>query len=327
MRAPHGERTDGRPARGQAVGRGTARGRGLGRDPSRRGRAQGDHRGRPAAAHLVLPQGGVPANPRAGRGRERRHGVHRHRVRVRPQSEAARALPDRGLGQRVDPGDRRQQARHRRRPLGGARSRGACCDGRAHPLGERGHGRGSRRPRCIPARRSHDRPARLVRSRQVHPHQPLRRERAARDLGDERGWARAAHDFPSRARAASFRGALARHPGDARAAALGRRGSARYHVLGDRTVLLGVQVLRLLAHERAGLRDSPGARGRHALAGTLVELHEAPARDPGARDPQGRTASLRGAQEVGEVLEGAEERRSIESERGVQADVHASSGP
>ena len=117
------------------------------------------------------------------------------------------------------------------------------------------------------------------------------------------GWARAAHDVPSRARAASFRGALARHPGDARAAALGRRGSARHDVLGDRPVLGGVQVLRLLAHERAGLRDSAGARGRHALAGSLVELHEAPARDPGARDPQGRTASLRGAQEVGEVLE------------------------
>ena len=96
-------------------------------------------------------------------------------------------------------------------------------------------------------------------------------------------------------------------PGDARAAALGQRGSARYHVLGDRPVLLGVQVLRLLAHERAGLRDSPGARRRHALAGTLVELHEAPARDPGARDPQGRTASLRGAEEVGEVLEESKE--------------------
>ena len=59
----------------------------------------------------------------------------------------------------------------------------------------------------------HDRPARLVGSRQVHPHQPLRRERAARDLGDERSWARAAYDVPSRARAASLRALLLDTPG------------------------------------------------------------------------------------------------------------------
>ena len=50
------------------------------------------------------------------------------------------------------------------------------------------------------------------------------------------------------------------------------------------------------AHEgEPGCADPPGARGRDALAGALGQLPQAPARAPGARDPQGRAASRRGA--------------------------------
>ena len=113
----------------------------LGRGSSGRGRAEGDHRGRPAAAYLVHPQGGVAANRGAGRGGERRHGVRRHRVRLRPQPEAARAVPDVGLGQRVEPGSRRQQDRHRRRSLRRAVRGRAGDDGRAGSRRQRSHRR------------------------------------------------------------------------------------------------------------------------------------------------------------------------------------------
>src|SRR4029078_3512 len=55
---------------------------------------------------------------------------------------------------------------------------------------------------------------------------------------------------------------------------------------------------------------------------SLGQLHEAAARDQGARDPQGRPASLRAAQEVGEVLEEPKEDDLLSQGR-VQADVHA----
>ena len=49
-------------------------------------------------------------------------GVRRHRVRRSTSTQAARALPDLRLGQRLDPGDRRQQvATSRPTPKRGAR--------------------------------------------------------------------------------------------------------------------------------------------------------------------------------------------------------------
>ena len=159
-----------------------------------------------------------------------------------------------------------------------------------------------------------DRPARLIGIGKSTLINRIAGKRAARDLRDERSRARAAHDLPSRARAASFRGRLL----------LDTPGMRELQLWAGEEVLDTTfsEIAQLAAecrfsdcshHERAGLRDSAGARAT-ARSRRIVgsSYTEAPARDPGARDPQGRTASLRGAEEVGEVLEGPDERRSID---------------
>ena len=145
-------RMGGLPA-GQAVRRGAARGRRLGRGPSRRGRAQGHHRGRPAAAHLVLPQGGVPANPEqvVAANVDTVFIVTAFGFDLNPRrlERYLTAAWDSGstpviVVNKLDTAE----------TPGASRFRRACFDGRADPLGQRGHGRGPRRARRVPARRS-----------------------------------------------------------------------------------------------------------------------------------------------------------------------------
>ena len=204
---------------GEAVRRRAARGRRLGRGPAGRRRAEGGHRSRPAATHLLLAQRGeqrtveqvVAANVDTvfvvtafGDLNPRR--LERYLASAWDSGSSPVIV--------VNKSDVADDPR-------GARGGRAGGDGRAGPPGERRHRRGPRRARLVP-RRGGRCPARLLGCRQVDTREPLRRPRGSGHRRDERGRPRAAHHESPRARPPPLGRGPPRHAGDARSSSSGR---------------------------------------------------------------------------------------------------------
>ena len=122
---------------------------------------------------------------------------------------------------------------------------------------------------------------------------------AARDDRGARGPPRRAHDERPAPRAAARRRSRARHPGHARARAVGRRGRARPHVRRRRVGHPAVPLLRLRARRRARLRHRRRGRRRRARRGPGRELAQAAARAGLPRAQAGRARAAGGTPTLG----------------------------
>ena len=230
-------------------------------------------RGCGAASHDDLAARSARARirrvPRAGHRRQRRRRARRPGARTGARPATARALPRARARERRASRRRSHEGRSRERPGRGRRGdrRDRRRDSRLPVVGAN-----RARSRCHSRRLGsrHDRrAARAVRRREVHPRQRADRRRIAPRNG--RGRPRrsgAAHDDAARARPPPERRGHRRQPRHARGASLDRRRRSDRCVRRHRRARARLQVHRLQARDRAGMRRPRGARVRRALRGS-----------------------------------------------------------